>query len=105
MVPPDRSIPRLNPVRLTGSLAYAQTTTAVAMSVGIRQMIVRVRKDRRIVPPMVRSPRHSSPGLGGAKPRAAGYLVSAVVGSPEVTRAIELLSTRMRVLDVSSTRR
>src|SRR5579885_3663708 len=74
MVPPDRSMPRLNPLRWTGSCRYARTTRKVARSVGIRQRIVRVRKGRRIVPPMVGSPRRSSPGMGGRE-AASGWLL------------------------------
>src|SRR3954464_6991709 len=80
MVPPDRSIPRLNPVKFSGSFRYARATSQVAIRVGIRQMIVRVKKVRRIVPPGSVHPASLAGGTDCAEPRAARRLLGVADG-------------------------
>src|SRR5947207_2892623 len=47
MVPPRRSMPSLNPLNPTGSVRYACTTRMVAITVGMRQMTVLLKKGLR----------------------------------------------------------
>src|SRR6476646_11728404 len=94
MVPPDRSIPRLNPLRWSGSFRYACTTRMVAITVGIRQMMVRDKKLRCIVPPVSNRPavlaggsldRHAASGGSGSLGLARGL----VAGRDPVDRTLE----------------